>query len=256
MEVLCGIYLIKCKVNDKVYIGQSKNIYHRFKCHLSRAFNQDCHTYNTILSRAIRKYGRDKFELEILELCDENDLNEREVYYIALYNSTIMGYNMDLGGGTGNYNRIYTDNQIDNARSLIMESNLSFFEISEKLQISYTTISDINTGKLAYSSKYSYPLRIRARNQTRNKVVYYCGICGVKVSAEGNLCRACYNDTRNLHKPDRESLKGLIRKLPFTHVGSLFNVSDNTIRKWCKGYNLPFRTRDIRSYTDEDWSNL
>ena len=36
-----------------------------------------------------------------------------------------------------------------------------------------------------------------------------------------------------------------IYKYPFTQIGKMFGVTDNTIRKWCKKYNLPFRRRDI-----------
>lgn len=38
----------------------------------------------------------------------------------------------------------------------------------------------------------------------------------------------------------RKELKKRIREKPFTSIGKEFRVSDNTIRKWCKKYNLPF----------------
>lgn len=33
-------------------------------------------------------------------------------------------------------------------------------------------------------------------------------------------------------------------------------VSDNAIRKWCKKYNLPYKKKDIKSYSDEEWGQL
>jgi hypothetical protein len=52
------------------------------------------------LSRAIRKYGIDNFSFNIIEECKQNQLNERERYWIAYYNTFYDGYNQTLGGDT------------------------------------------------------------------------------------------------------------------------------------------------------------
>ena len=91
------IYIIKNKVNNKVYIGQTKvSIKLRFQNHLSAA---RCGKDYTI-GKAIRKYGEENFYIELLEECLASELNEREMYWIAFYNSTDnkCGYNMSLGG--------------------------------------------------------------------------------------------------------------------------------------------------------------
>ena len=54
----------------------------------------------------------------------------------------------------------------------------------------------------------------------------------------------------------RKNLKDLIRKKSFVQIGKEFNVSDNTIRKWCKFYNLPYKTMQIKKYSDEDWKKV
>ena len=51
----------------------------------------------------------------------------------------------------------------------------------------------------------------------------------------------------------REELKNLIRSKPFTAIGRQFNVSDNTIRKWCDKFNLPRKATEIKIFSDEDW---
>ena len=50
------------------------------------------------------------------------------------------------------------------------------------------------------------------------------------------------------NRPSTEELKEVLlqNKGNFSKVGLLFNVSDNTIRKWCKGYNLPFHSSDYK----------
>lgn len=52
----------------------------------------------------------------------------------------------------------------------------------------------------------------------------------------------------------REELKTLIRTLPFSQIGEKFNVSDNTIRKWCDKYDLPRKVSEIKKYSDEEWN--
>jgi hypothetical protein len=53
-------------------------------------------------------------------------------------------------------------------------------------------------------------------------------------------------------RPSREELKSLVRIYSFIDLGKRFKVSDKTISKWCKAYNLPDKKRQINSYTDEE----
>ena len=96
-EQICGIYMIKNKVNGNVYIGQAVDIYERRKEHIS-LLRRGRHI-NNHLQRAWNKYGEDNFEFSIVEECDENALNDREIYWIAEYGSYHNGYNQTLGGG-------------------------------------------------------------------------------------------------------------------------------------------------------------
>lgn len=54
-------------------------------------------------------------------------------------------------------------------------------------------------------------------------------------------------------KPEREILKQQIRSMPFLQIGRLYGVTDNSVRKWCKTYNLPSRVCDIKNISDEEW---
>ena len=91
-----SIYIIHNSINDKKYIGQTtRTIEVRWKEHLQESQNLDCHyaIYN-----AMRKYGIENFWVEELEKCETKDLDEREKYWIAYYNSYENGYNSTLGG--------------------------------------------------------------------------------------------------------------------------------------------------------------
>lgn len=94
---ICGIYMIKNKINGNIYIGQAADIYERWKEHIS-LLRRGKHV-NNHLQRAWNKYGSDNFEFSIVEECSENALNDREIYWIAEYDSYHNGYNQTLGGG-------------------------------------------------------------------------------------------------------------------------------------------------------------
>lgn len=50
---------------------------------------------------------------------------------------------------------------------------------------------------------------------------------------------------RVVERPSAERLWELVQTLSFLEIGRLYGVTDNTIRKWCKSYELPYRKRDI-----------
>jgi hypothetical protein len=89
----CGIYKVENLINGKIYIGQSVNIENRKLEHLSHA---GCD--KTKFHRALSAYGKNNFKWSILEECDRDKLNEREIYWISAYDSFNNGYNMTSGG--------------------------------------------------------------------------------------------------------------------------------------------------------------
>ncbi|WP_297993255.1 GIY-YIG nuclease family protein [uncultured Clostridium sp.] len=85
------IYKITCKINNKVYIGQTiETLTQRFNRHMG--YQKDEH--DTKFYRAIGKYGRDNFYIELLEeVSNQKELDEREYYWICFYDSVKKGYN-------------------------------------------------------------------------------------------------------------------------------------------------------------------
>ena len=91
-EKISGIYKITSKHNGKVYIGQSIDIYNRWRGHWKQVKRGD----SDYIHNAMRKYGKDDFIFEIIERCPQDIINEREKYWIDFYNGVEYGYNMKL----------------------------------------------------------------------------------------------------------------------------------------------------------------
>ena len=97
-DKISGIYCIENIVTHKKYIGQSINIYYRWRKH-KEALNSNTHD-NSYLQNSWNKYGQENFSFYIVEQCGCDQLNEREIYYIEYYNTLDrkFGYNLKTGG--------------------------------------------------------------------------------------------------------------------------------------------------------------
>ena len=98
-----GIYKITNNLNHHFYIGQSIHIQQRWKEH-RKTFDKNKMT-TTVLQKAFHKYGFENFSFEIIEECEPDKLNEREVFYISTLKPE---YNMNEGG-TGNKGYVVSD---------------------------------------------------------------------------------------------------------------------------------------------------
>lgn len=90
-----GVYCITCIVNNKKYIGCSKNIYSRINNHKYSLEKQSLKQENQYFIDDFKKYGYEKFNYEVLEYTSEN-LKDKEFYYINLYDTINRekGYNL------------------------------------------------------------------------------------------------------------------------------------------------------------------
>lgn len=133
----CGIYKYENKINHKIYIGQSVDIKKRIREHRNAAFNINNKDYNMVIHKAIRKYGENNFQIDILEECLKEELNDKESYWIKYYDGYKQGYNATEGGDEshihlgepvelydlkGNYVKEYS-NAIEAAKALGVTKN-------------------------------------------------------------------------------------------------------------------------------------
>lgn len=85
------IYKAVNKINGKSYIGQTNNLKRRIKEHIKQKDGTAFHA-------AIVKYGEKNFDWEVIEECPEEELNDREIYWIAYFDTYNNGYNATRGG--------------------------------------------------------------------------------------------------------------------------------------------------------------
>lgn len=94
------IYKITNTINSKSYIGQTiQNVKERFYQHCATECSKA--VSNMAIHRAIKKYGKSNFTVEVIEEIDSANLNDRERYWIKYYNSYNNGYNSTKGGQDG-----------------------------------------------------------------------------------------------------------------------------------------------------------
>lgn len=97
------IYSIINLINGKIYIGQTCQGYRRrFQQHLCPS------DASPLLRNAIKKYGRNNFECELLDIAYSPELaNIKEIMWIALLKTYLKenGYNLSYGGSIGHFNK-------------------------------------------------------------------------------------------------------------------------------------------------------
>ena len=154
-----AIYIIKNTANSKVYVGQTTiTVHERFMTHLKPSTEK--RNLNRKLYNAIRKYGKDKFFVETLETnIPLNELDEKEIYYIALFDSFNNGYNSTPGGDGRIINVISNEEELLNlAKSGVSASTLAkqynvnkatIFRTSHKLGFYYYAIDEQKVIQLA-----------------------------------------------------------------------------------------------------------
>lgn len=150
----CGIYALINIETLEEYIGKSINIEERWLDHKNNASKGiDYQIY-----RAIRKYGWEKFDKHIIEECLEDELNDKEIYWIETLDTYKHGYNMTLGGDgvrffgeeNGMFGRHHTE-ESKQKMSQKQKGRQSYWKGKHLSEETKRKISDANRGKTAWN---------------------------------------------------------------------------------------------------------
>lgn len=149
-----------------------------------------------------------------------------------------------MGGESGHPNKI-TEEQAREIVNLLKNTKLSQTEIANRYNVSQYMISLINKGDNWTFEEEIYP--IRSRNY-RGRQHYYCAICGKEITNKAKYCVECAHKLQQkVLRPSKEELYKDLKANPnFTQIAKQYGVTDNAVRKWCKGYGLPTHTKDYK----------
>ena len=97
-KTVCGIYKITNLLTEQCYIGQSVNISDRWKQHCKCGLGIEAPATNKLYN-SMQKDGVWNFSFELLEQCSKDLLNEKEKFWIQMYQSNKFGLNIVKGNG-------------------------------------------------------------------------------------------------------------------------------------------------------------
>lgn len=204
------IYKITNTITGETYIGKTiRTVDVRLAEH-----KRDCQKYsgkNIPLYNAVQKYGWDSFTVGIVEENISNSLiNEKEKYYISLYDTYHNGYNATEGGDGGRTSSKLQLNEVLEIINILKDPDSleSIPIIAEKYNVHASVISNINLGKTWRQEGEIYPLR--------------------NYSVSGlTLTKQCYNDIVN---------DILYTDKPLSQIAQEYNVSESRMTAINQGY--------------------
>lgn len=160
---------------------------------------------NQVINRAMKKHGVDKFYIECLESCLIEDIDNREIYYISLFQSTdkLKGYNVSLGDETPKFQRKELD--IQTMVQLYIKDDWTLDRIAKRFSVT----------------------RYIVTTELRN--------IGVQIKPNGH-----YPTINNV---SRESLmKALKENNSLRKAAQVLNLSYSFFRKACIYYNIEYNS--------------
>lgn len=173
-EKICGIYKITNNINGKIYIGQSIDIYERWRRHklLGKSKNISTPERKYPLYIAMHKYGIDNFSFEILLQCSPSELNDQEECYIQKYSSDSAKYGYNCRKQFHTTQKL-ANKDIQAAYFMLENTSCSMSEIAEEVKVAATLISQINQGKLHHDPSREYPIRNKEQTAKLHSILSY-----------------------------------------------------------------------------------
>jgi group I intron endonuclease len=172
--------------SNKIYIGQTINLQRRIKEYKRKTCKSQCLLCNSLL-----KYGLDNHTIEIVEVTDIDQADNREIYWIKQFNSynSEQGLNLTEGGkrpaprfGKEHHNA-KTVHQYDFEGNYIQSWDC-IRDVQKKYGWNSITIGmSIKAGTSAYNYQWSFKLEekqpyVPNKGGIKNKIIYQFSMDG------------------------------------------------------------------------------
>lgn len=120
----------------------------------------------------------------------------------------------------------------------VLQENGSYKTISK-----YDYYIKYNNQKIDENNKDSITIKWRIRHKN------ICPVCNIELkSISAKMCLKCRNIEKAKNIPSKEELEKLIYDISFSEIGRMYGgVDANSVKKWCKKYNLPYRKKDMKT---------
>jgi len=180
------VYKITNLLNNKIYIGKTSDYKKRWYKHI---YTSKKDIKKSLIHKAIKKYGIDNFKFEILEEnLIQDELTNREIYYISLYKTNVKkygnkyGYNLTDGGeGISGYKYTTKQKEKINTAKLSKKQVLEILEayncgakvsdIKQTYNVSKSTVNRIIRGK-CWSELNKHPIKRKpGAKLTESKII-------------------------------------------------------------------------------------
>lgn len=236
---MVGIYKFTNRITGEVYIGKSTNVQRRYNSHKTKS-NPNNKWYNdSLFHQAISQYGFENFDFEVVEECEKEELNDKEVYYISHYNSVYpKGYNISVGGTSPNPQKL-TYSDVEEIKEKLRNNQSPEKQIAQEYGVTLGTISSINVGRSWRNPNERYPIRSHEEISTYKKY-RYCVNCGAKRpdNSKQGMCIDCWKKARRKFMPSEFDLSELLKNNSQEAVGRMFGVTGKAVSKWREKYGL------------------
>ena len=232
-------------VNGKIYIGQTiKTIEERYKGHIKRA-NNGC---KGKLYPAMRKYGINNFKVEQIDEVDaslpnaKQLLDEREMYWIAYYNSTELGYNITIGG---DLNRMFSPECIKNHKH-----KLESVETRQNISNGMKLYRKLNPFTQEHIDKINASRRKRKLECERLNIPYYKD--GNAHCATRNIACYCKLDTGEVYEFDSYKSAAIWWFDKYKPFGEVFSLTtyQRKINKSILGESITYSNRGRKIFVN------
>ncbi len=169
------IYILKNKINGKIYVGETGNPKRRYKDHIKTATSKGsfAKVKRQLIHRAIAKYGESNFEFSIIDqFATEQEAFIAEIKYIKKFKSKNrkFGYNLTIGGdGVGGLNKKITNTQAISLVKEYVNNNVTLRKLSLSYNISRDSVAKIIKGEIYTNIEISDKLRKEALIKIKSK---------------------------------------------------------------------------------------